>query len=413
MPLPRVVRVRQEFDRTRLADPCAAVAGGLRSVLRSSLRPGARVAITAGSRGIQNLVAMTRSAVDTVRALGAQPFIVPAMGSHGGATDEGQKALLAGLGISETAMGCPVVSSVAVEEVGRTPAGVPVYLDRHALHADGIIAINRVKLHTIFRGDVESGLCKILAVGLGKHRGAQQIHKIGEASIVVESARVILARAPILAGVAVLENSLDETMEIHVVPPDRFEATDAALLKRCWTLLPRVPFDPLDVLVVDQMGKNISGTGMDTNVIGIGGRIAGKMMMGSPFVSAIVALGLTAETHGNANGIGLADLTTRRLVDAIDYKATYTNVFTTRLWSAGRLPLILETDREAIAAAVGEVPPEEVRLARIRNTLNLEELDISEALVPEARKRGLAVLGDPRPMAFDATGRIRDWGREG
>jgi hypothetical protein len=171
-----------------------------------------------------------------------------------------------------------------------------------------------------------------------------------------------------------------------------------------------VPFDPLDVLVVDEMGKNISGTGMDTNVIGIGGRIAGKLMMGSPFVSAIVALGLTVETHGNANGIGLADLTTRRLVDAIDYKATYTNVFTTRLWSAGRLPLVLETDREAITAAVGEVPPGEVRLARIRNTLHLDELDISEALLTEAKQRGLAVLSDPRPMAFDASGRILPWG---
>ncbi len=409
MPVPKLRRARQEFDRTRLADPVGAVTAGLRSVLGRSVRPGARIAITAGSRGIQNLVAMTRAAADTVKSLGGQPFIVPAMGSHGGASDEGQRRLLADLGISEASMGCPVVSSMAVEEVGRTPSGVPVYLDRNALHADGIIAINRVKLHTIFRGDVESGLCKILAVGLGKHRGAQQIHKIGVASIVVESARVILANAPVAAGVAVLENSLDETMEIHVVPPDRVEATDVALLQRCWKLLPRVPFDPLDVLVIDEMGKNISGTGMDTNVIGIGGRLAGKMTMGSPFVSAIAVLGLTPETHGNANGIGLADLTTRRLVDAIDYKATYTNVFTTRLWSAGRLPLILETDREAIEAAVGDIAPEAIRLVHIRNTLHVDELDISEALVPEARKLGLAVSDEARPLAFDETGRIRGW----
>ena len=400
MSLPKLTRVRQTFDTTRLEDAAAAVATGLKNLpLVSKIKPGARIAITAGSRGIHNLVKMTRAAVDTVKALGGQPFVVPAMGSHGGATDEGQKSLLAELGISEASMGCPVVSSMQVEEIGRTPSGHPVYLDRHALHSDGVIAINRVKLHTIFRGDVESGLCKILSVGLGKHTGAKQIHKVGTQPFLVETARVILAKAPILAGVAVLENSLDETMEIHVVPRERFEATDAALLKRCWQIMPRVPFDPLDVLVVDEMGKNISGTGMDTNVIGIGGRVAGKMMMGNPAVDAIVILGLTPETHGNANGIGLADLTTRRVVDSIDYKSTYTNVMTTRLWAAGRLPLILETDREAIEAAVGDNPPEQVRFVRIRDTLHLEEMEISEALLPEARKAGLTVLGEPRPSS--------------
>jgi hypothetical protein len=408
MPLPKLTRVRQTFDTTRLEDAAAAVVTGLKNLpLASKIKPGARIAITAGSRGIHNLVKMTRAAVDTVKALGGQPFVVPAMGSHGGATDEGQKSLLADLGISEAAMGCPVVSSMQVEEIGRTPSGHPVYLDGNALHSDGIIAINRVKLHTIFRGDVESGLCKILAVGLGKHKGAKQIHKVGTQPFMVETARVILAKAPILAGVAVLENSLDETMEIHVVPRERFEATDAAFLKRCWQIMPRVPFDPLDVLVVDEMGKNISGTGMDTNVIGIGGRVAGKMMMGNPVVDAIVILGLTPETHGNANGIGLADLTTRRVVDSIDYKSTYTNVMTTRLWSAGRLPLILETDREAIEAAVGEISLEHVRFVRIRDTLHLEELEISEALLPEARKAGLTVLGEPRPIEFDDTGSVR------
>ena len=408
MPLPKLIRVRQVFDKTRLEDAYGAVTSGLQGLgLAKKIRPGARIAVTAGSRGIHNLVQMTRAAVDTVKALGGQPFIVPAMGSHGGATDEGQKTLLADLGISEASMGCPVVSSMAVEEIGRTPAGVPVYLDRNGLHSDGIIAINRVKLHTIFRGDVESGLCKILAVGLGKHKGAQQIHKIGVAEIVVESARVILAKAPVLAGVAVLENSRDETMEVHVVPPERFEATDVALLKRAWQVFPRVLFDPLDVLVVDEMGKNISGTGMDTNVIGIGGRVGGKMTMGTPAVSAVVVLGLTPETHGNANGIGLADLTTRRLVDSIDYKSTYTNVITTRLWAGGRLPLILETDREAIELAVGDTPFDELRFVRIKDTLHLEELEISEALLPEARKLGLTILGEARALEFDGTRRVR------
>jgi hypothetical protein len=408
MPLPKLTRVKQTFDTTRLDDAYGAVAAGLKSLsLERKMKPGARIAITAGSRGIQNLVRMTRAAVDTVKALGGQPFIVPAMGSHGGATDDGQKTLLADLGISEGTMGCPVVSSVQVEEIGRTPSGHPVYFDKNALHSDGIIAINRVKLHTIFRGDIESGLCKILAVGLGKHKGAQQIHKIGTQPFLAETARVILDKAPILAGVAVLENSLDETMEVHVVPRERFEATDAALLKRCWQVLPRVPFDPLDVLVVDEMGKNISGTGMDTNIIGIGGRVGGKMTMGTPVVSTIVVLGLTPETHGNANGIGLADLTTRRLVDSIDYKSTYTNVLTTRLWSAGRLPVILESDREALEVAVGDAHLGEIRFVRIKDTLHLEELEISEALLPEARKLGLTILGEARWLAFDDTGRLR------
>ncbi len=393
-----------------MEDVCGAVAGGLRNLgLAARLQRGSRVAITAGSRGIGNLVAMTRTAADVVRSLGGQPFIVPSMGSHGGATDEGQRTLLADLGISEASMGCPVLSSMEVEEVGRTAAGVPVYLDRHALHADGIIVINRVKPHTAFRGEVESGLCKMLAVGLGKHKGAQQMHAAGLGATIVEAARMILARAPVLAGIAVLENSLDETAEVHVLPPERFEETDRALLQRAWQVLPRIPFDPLDVLVVDEMGKNISGTGMDVNVIGIGPRVGGKMEMGRPAISTIVVLGLTPETHGNANGIGLADLTTRRLVDAIDYKATYVNVFTTRLWSAGRLPVISETDREAIGTAVGEASPDQVRLVRVRNTLHLEELEISEALLPEARRQELAIVREARPLEFDGTGRLRPW----
>ena len=409
MALPNVVRVRQGFDKTRLDDPCGAVSRNLQGLLGGKLAPGSRVAITAGSRGINNLVGMTRAAAEAVKSIGGQPFIIPSMGSHGGATGEGQQNLLADLGISERTMGCPVVSSMEVEQIGRTPIGTPVYLDRNALRADGIVVINRIKPHTAFHGEIESGLCKMLAVGLGKHRGAQQMHAAGLGATIVEAARIILAKAPVLAGVAVLENALDETAEIHVVPPGQFEETDRALLTRAWKVLPRVPLDPLDVLVVDEMGKNISGTGMDVNVIGIGPRVGGKMEMGHPVVSTLVVLGLTPETHGNANGVGLADITTRRLVGSIDYTSTYTNVLTTRLWSAGRLPVIMETDREAIETAVGEVPPDQVRLVRIKNTLHLEELEISEVLLPRAKEVGLTVVAGPRSLEFDGTGRIRRW----
>ena len=409
MALPSVVRVRQGFDKNRLNDPCGVVSKSMQELLGGRLASGSRVAITAGSRGINNLVGMTRAAADAVKSMGGRPFIVPSMGSHGGATGEGQQSLLVDLGISERTMGCPVVSSMEVDEIGRTSNGTPVYLDRNALQADGIVVINRIKPHTAFHGEIESGLCKMLAVGLGKHRGAQQMHAAGLGVAIVEAARVILAKAPVLAGVAVLENALDETAEVQVVPPGQFEETDRALLTRAWKVLPRVPLDPLDVLVVDEMGKNISGTGMDVNVIGVGPRVGGKMEIWHPVVSALVVLGLTPETHGNANGIGLADITTRRLVDSIDYKSTYTNVLTTRLWSAGRLPVIMETDREAIQTAVGEISPDRVRLVRIKNTLHLEELEISEALLPQAREVGLAIVAGPRSLEFDGNGRIREW----
>jgi hypothetical protein len=410
MALPNLVRVIQEFDRRHLEDPCGAVADGLDKLrLAERHQPGARIAITAGSRGINNLVAITRTAAEVVKSMGGQPFIIPSMGSHGGGTDEGQKNLLSHLGISEASMGCPVISSMAVEEIGQTSNGTPVYLDRNAMHADGIIVINRVKPHTAFRGEIESGLCKMLAVGLGKHKGAVEMHKSGLGLTIPEAARLILSRAPVLAGIAVLENSLEETAEIHVVPPDLFEETDRLLLQRAWQMMPRIPFDALDILVVDEMGKNISGTGMDSNVIGIGPRVGGKMEMGRPAVHSIVVLGLTPETQGNANGVGLADITTRRLVNAIDFKATYTNVLTTRLWSAGRLPVIMETDREAIEAAIGDIPPAAARLVRIKDTLHLEELEISEALLPEAQKPGLRVVRGARPLAFDDKDCVQPW----
>ena len=363
MALPNTIRVKQNFDRRRLADPCGAVAAGLKSLgLAGKLRPGARVAITAGSRGINNLVAMTRAAADAVKSMGGQPFIVPSMGSHGGATDDGQKNLLADLGISEASMGCPVISSMEVEEIGRTQLrrpGLPgperAPRRRHHRHQPGQAS------HHLPRRRGERPV-QDAGGGPGEAQGRpadpQDRHPARSWSRPPGSS---WTKAPVLAGVAVLENSLDETMEVHVVPPERFEATDIALLKRAWQILPRIPFDPLDVLVVDEMGKNISGTGhghqrhrdrrpgrrQDDD--GDAGRLRHRRPGPHP------------ETHGNANGVGLADITTRRLVDAIDYKATYTNVLTTRLWSAGRLPVIMETDREAIEVAVGETPPDQVR----------------------------------------------------
>ena len=338
MSLPNLIRVKQQFDRTRLDDAPGAVTAGLQAFgLRNKMKPGARIAITAGSRGIQNLIPMTRAAVDWVKSVEGQPFIVPAMGSHGGATDEGQKSLLADLGISEASMGCPVVSSVQVEEIGRTPSGHPVFFSRDALHADGVIAINRVKLHTIFRGDVESGLCKILAVGLGKHKGGHPDPQDRRPALPRRDRpgsswpRLPSWRAWPCWEKLPRRDHGDPGGAGRGLRGHRHRAPEAGL-----AALPRAsPSTRWTPSSWTRWARTSAGPGWTRTSSGAGGRVGGKLMMGSPFVSSVVVLGLTPETHGNANGIGLADLTTRRLVDSIDYKSTYTNVITTRLWAGG------------------------------------------------------------------------------
>ena len=404
-PLPKMYRLRQRFDRQAIANPGRVLAERLRSApAMAGLRPGMRVAITVGSRGIAHLGELVAAVVQVVRERGGEPFIVPAMGSHGGATAEGQARMLAGLGVDEATVGAPIRSSMDVVLVGQTPSGWPVYCDRLAFEADWIVVMNRVKPHTAFKASIESGLMKMMAVGLGKRRGAETVHRRGLAEGVVEFGRVILARAPIGIGVAIVENSDDETYELAVVPPTEFEETDRHLLALARDLLPRLPFDDLDVLVVREMGKNISGTGMDSNVIGIGRRIGGSH---KPEVARLVVLDLTEESHGNALGVGLADLTTRRLVDKIDLRATYTNVITTGFFGSAKLPMILESDQEALAVALTGYDPATVRLAVIKNTLELEEMAISEGLLEAARSQPrLTVLEPLGPLRFDEDGRL-------
>lgn len=403
--LPRMYRLRQQFDRQALSEPAIALEQRLRAAPAfAELQPGMRVAVTVGSRGIAHLGEFVAAAVRAVRARGAAPFIVPAMGSHGGATAEGQRRMLAGLGVSEATVGAPVRSSMEVVEIGRTTAGWPVYCDRLAYEADWIVVMNRVKPHTAFKAEIESGLMKMMAVGLGKRQGAETVHAHGVGRAVVEVGRVTLARAPIGIGIAIVENSEDETYDIAVVPPAEFEETDRRLLAVSKRLLPRLPFDDLDVLIVREMGKDISGTGMDSNVIGIGRRIGGSH---KPDVARLVVLDLTDESHGNALGIGLADLTTRRLVDKIDRRATYANVITTGFFGTARIPMTLENDREAIAVALTGYDAATVRLACIRNTAELEELAISEGLLDAAsRAQRLAVGEELGPLRFDEDGRL-------
>jgi len=403
--LPKMYRLQQTFDRSSLEDPAAVLAERLRtSPAMDGLKPGMRVAITAGSRGIYKIGELVAAVAKEVRRRGGDPFVVPAMGSHGGATAEGQADMLRGLGVSEESVGCPIRSSMETVEVGKTPQGWSAYCDRNAFESDYVVVMNRIKAHTAFKSDIESGLHKMMTVGLGKHKGAANVHVIGLKNGVVPIGKVILEKAPIGVGIGIIENSEDKTYDFKIVTPSQFEEADREGLALANKLLPRIPFDQLDILIVREIGKNISGTGMDSNIIGIGRRIGGSY---KPEITRLGVLDLTEKTHGNALGIGLADLTTRRLVDKIDYRATYTNVITTGFLGTARIPMILETDQEMVAVALNGYEASKVRMAIIQNTLELEHLLISEALVEEARQQpGLTVGEEVGPFQFDAEGNL-------
>lgn len=378
--LPRMAPVRQRFDAAHLADVSAEVARSFPPVARGRIPPGASVAITAGSRGVANIAEIVAAVAREVRALGAEPFVVPAMGSHGGATAEGQRAVLAGYGVTEDAVGCPILSSMETVVLGETPGGLSVHMDRAAAAADAIILLNRVKPHSILTGELGSGLCKMAAVGLGKRRGAEILHRAGLREHLPSAARVALERAPVRLGVVIVENALDQTYRIETVPASGIEAADRRLLAEARALLPRIPFDPIDVLIVDRVGKDISGTGMDPNVIGMHRRIGGPP---ERVIRTIVALDLTDASHGNANGIGMADLVTERLRSGIDWEATYTNARTGGFLSGAKLPPACATATDAVAVAMDAFDPRTVRAVRIRDTAHLEEFRVSEALLAE------------------------------
>lgn len=403
---PALYRVKQLFDDTAVVDLAAAVReqcanfDPLRRVV-----PGRRVAIAVGSRGIDRLGELVAALVGVFKQHGLRPFVLPAMGSHGRATAEGQKELLRDLGVSEARVGAPIVSNMATVALGRLPSGAEVFMAADALEADLLFVVNRVKPHTAFRAEVESGLCKMLCVGCGKREGALSLHKAGLGTHIVPAAELIMSRLPVLGGLAVVENSLDRVCRLQIAEPGAFVATDRELLGAARRLLPRIPLQALDILVVDQIGKNISGAGLDPNVIGFWRRDGGER---DPDYGILILLDITRESHGNALGIGMGDLTTRRLVDQIDYEATYTNVMTAGKWRSGSTPLTLANDRQAIDLALSKAArPEAVRMARIRNTLHLETFWVTGALLPELRTQpGVQVDEEPRPLTFGADGSI-------
>lgn len=379
-PLPRGALVRQRFDTPRIEDIRAEVARSFPGIARHYIPPGARVAVTAGSRGVSNIAEIVAAVVAELRGLGAHPFVVAAMGSHGGATGEGQREVLRGYGVTPETVGCEVVSSMETVRLGETPDGVPAYADRAACEADAIVLLNRVKPHSTLTGELGSGLLKMAAVGLGKRRGAEAVHRAGLQASLVAVARVVLERAPVRLGVAIVENGLDQTYKIETVPAAEIEEADRRLLGEARALLPNIPLDPLDVLVVDRIGKDVSGTGMDPNVIGMHRRLGGPPQRA---IRRIVALDLSDASHGNANGVGMADVITERLRDRIDWHATYTNARTGDFLSGVKLPLACATARDAVALTLEPFDPSSVRLARISDTAHLEHIWLSEALLAE------------------------------
>ena len=416
-PFPRMLPVRQKFDAPQVRDVAAATREALEP-LRQRVSTGMRIALTAGSRGIHDKPEVLRAAGDWLRSLGAEPFVVPAMGSHGGATVEGQVELLASLGVTEGSVGMPIEATMETVELGRVPDGPTVHLDANAAAADAIIAINRVKAHTDFQGEIESGLAKIVAIGLGKQRGAEGIHRYGPRNLAVwvpKVARAILDTGKVLGGLAIIENAYDRAADIALLGPDEIAGPgETAVLERAKALMAGIPFDDLDVAVIDEMGKNISGAGMDTNVIGRM-MIRGSQEFERPHIANIAVLDVTESSHGNAIGVGLADFIPFRILEKVNLRSAYVNAMTSGLGGPqrGQIPMALPTDRDAVAASLltcGRADLENARVIRVRSTLDLERLLVSESLRDrvEADDR-LSVTGGPVQLSFDANGGIADW----
>lgn len=406
IPLPRMIKVRQHFHAPEIENVAAEVQRAIAEAgVLSRIKPDDRVAIAVGSRGIAELPTLVRETVRAVRSTGGDPFLVPAMGSHGGATAEGQIEVLAHLGISERTVDAPILSTMDVVEVGRLQSGLPVYTDKYAYQADKVIVINRIKPHTAFRGPVESGLMKMITIGLGKQKGAEAAHAYSfkyMAEHVPEMAKIVLRNVPIIFGLGTIENAYDRPAAIVAVPAEKLEETEPALLVEAKSLMPGLLFDPIDVLVVNEIGKDMSGDGMDPNITG---RYPTSYASGGPKITRIVVLSLTDSTDGNANGIGLADLTTEKVFRAIQWEKGYANALTSTVVDTVKLPMWLKSERLAVKAAVKTsncFDLTQVRMVRIQNTLSLREIWISESLLPEAKQRqDIDILGDPEPMELE------------
>lgn len=415
---PDMARVRQKLHRAAITDIPRAVQSALNGLdLNGSVTPGQSVAVAVGSRGISALDTVVGQCIDFLRQKQMKPFIVPAMGSHGGATAQGQRAVLEKLGIHENAMRVSIDADMAVEVLDRLSNGTQIYLSRSALVADHIVVINRVKPHTKFRAEIESGLCKMLTIGLGKVDGAAEYHRQAVRhtfAIIEEAARVVLQRCPILYGLALVEDGHGDLSRIEALMPESIVDHEKNLLKAAAAMMGRIPFDDIDILVVDRFGKDISGIGMDSNVTGRHRDIVGDFNT-APHIKRIFVRELSPGSDGNGSGIGLADVTTRRLVEALDLKKTYKNAVTAISPEKAAIPLHVDTDREAIAICAGTAgmsDPAAARLVRITDTKHLEEIQVSRAMAEDVEgNQDLKLLTPWRSMAFGRDGNLLPFDR--
>ncbi len=411
--LPRMFRIRQKFPRERiLPEEIPAIIDKLLNEEKfiAQIKPGMRIAITAGSRGVANVALITKCIAGFVKGMGAEPFVVPAMGSHGGATAEGQTAILNSYGITEEYIGCPILSSMEVKKIGVNEEGMGVYIDRYAAEADGIIVSCRIKPHTAFRGPYESGIMKMMTIGLGKQHGAEVCHEAGfkhMAKYVPMFGRVILENAPVLFAVASIENAYDETAKLVAVNADEVAEKEPPLLKEAFANMPRILVDECDVLIVDQIGKNFSGDGMDPNITGT---FCTPYATGGIKSQRVCVLDLSPETHGNGIGLGYSSATTKRVFDQLDLAAMYPNAITCTVLGGVRIPIVMESDREAIQVCVrtcNEIDKENPRIVRIPNSLHIEYIMLSEAYYEEVKGNpDIEILSEPEYLPFDEEGNL-------
>jgi hypothetical protein len=403
---PRWCSVHQRIQSPRLPDVEGMVRQEMhKEAIRRSVRPGDRIAVGVGSRHFADMALVVRECVEALKAMGARPFIVPAMGSHGGSSAEGQAETLAGYGIHEHALGVPVEPSMEVEVIGQTPSGVPVRFARSVLAADGVMVVARVKPHTAFRGPIESGIAKMLTIGLGKQQGAESLHRVAIhkfKELIPDAATVVLKKVNVIGGLAVVENHQDQIGHLEAIPGDQILSREPALLAMAWEWMPRILVEECDLLIVDEIGKNISGDGMDPNVTG---RFAVPGMTGGLRTQKVVVRDLTELTHGSFVGAGSADIMTRRVLEKADFRAGYMNAITATVMTGVKLPVIMETDRDAIGlglASCNEVDPIAAKVVRIKNTLNLSRIWVSEAVLRDQANTGtLEPLTSVQEMTFD------------
>ena len=413
VPIPGMCRVKQRFDRDGISDVAAVLREKLNDEkLKARIRPGMRVVLTGSSRQIANMPLILKELAAFVRAQGGEHCIIPAMGSHGGATAEGQKALLEGYGITEDYCGCPILSSMETVRVGQLPDGDEVCMDRFAHEADAVIVVGRIKAHTTFRGTYESGLVKMMAIGMGKRAGADSLHRAGFGKMgerLPLYAKVVFDNCNVIFGVAPIENEFDQTCRIEVIPAEEIFDREPELLRYAKSRLPRILLPETDVLIVGEIGKNFSGSGMDPNVTGT---------FGTPYATGgiqkqrVVVLDLSEQTHGNFIGLGMADTTTKRAFEKLDTNAAYFNMLTSTVLCVGKIPMVLEDDKLAIQAALKtltQVDREHIRMVYLKNTLSLETIMVSEALLEQVRGRDdMEILEQPHPLSFDSEGRLLD-----